>query len=279
MKHFLAIALLALPAPAFAQQVGDTVQILRSFQTEEHDNRGSNGTTSDTDGMTERVVAMRDGGLELEYDITNEGDRSSSWQFPARVFKPAHGPLKLVNAAELESRVDGWLKSGGMTRAACGHWIFTWNAFRIECDPQTVLHTIQALQIEPEELREGAAFTLPEARAPAPLVKKSERRYTAALTLDPERVRKQRADNDIAIAELNRTPLTPDAARRNHAGEIISGTIGVTFDLNADGHVQRRTIVTKQEIRSKDGRVETTVATEVLERRTAPRPPRDPNLI
>src|SRR4051794_21634498 len=68
MKCLLALALLALPAPALAQQVGDTVQILRSFQTEQHDNRGSTSTTSDTDGVSERVVAMHDGGLELEYD-------------------------------------------------------------------------------------------------------------------------------------------------------------------------------------------------------------------
>lgn len=279
MKHLLAIALLALPAPAFAQQVGDTVQILRSFQTEQHDNRGSTSTTSDTDGFIERVVAVRDGGVEREYDLTNEGDRSSQWHFPVRVFRPARGPLKLVNAAELEARIDPWLRFGGMTRAACGHWIFTWDAFRIDCDPQSVLKIIDTIQLEPGELRAGASFTVPEARAPAPLVRKSDRRYTAALTLDPERVRKQRADNDIVIAEISGKPLTPEAARGNHEGEVISGTIGVTFDLDADGHVQRRTIVTKQEIRSTDGRVETTVATEVIERRAAPKPPRDPNMV
>jgi hypothetical protein len=279
MKRLLAIALLALPLPAFAQsaapQVGDSIEILRQNQTVQQ-SEGSSSSSSNTDGLVERVTAVRPDGIELEYDVPQGSD--GGWQFPVRVFRPLRGPLHLVNAKALETRVDAWLQRGGMTRAACGHWVMGWNAFRIECDPQSVLKTIEGLQIEPADLREGAPFTAPGARGSAPLIKKGNR-FTVELSIDPEVVRRARIDSDIAAAEINGQKLTADAARRAHAGDAISGTIAVTFDLDANGHVGRRTTVTRAQIKGADGRVETNTATEIVERRAKPKPPRDPNMI
>lgn len=175
----LIAAMLALaPVSALAQvapRAGDSVEITRDFQTEQHNTRGMSGTTSDQDSLLERVVAVRDDGVELEYQLGNEGDRSSSWTFPARVIRPSHGPLRLANPAEWEGRIDAWLKGAGMTRAACGHWIFTWNAFRIDCDPQSVIKSIEAFELYSGELREGVAYSTPIARGSAPLVRKSDR--------------------------------------------------------------------------------------------------------
>lgn len=275
MTRFLALALLALPAPALAQKIGDTTTILRQHQVSQQ-SEGSSSTSSNSDAMTERVTAVRPDGVELEYDTPQDSD--GGWQFPVRVFRPAKGPLRLVDAKALDARVDDWLRQNGMTRAACGHWVMTWNAFRIECDPQSVLKTVEAFQVEPEALREGAPFTVPGARGSVPLAKKHNR-FVAELTADPEAVRKEQIDNDIASAEINGQKLTPDAARRAHAGEAISGTITVTFDLDDSGHAARRTTLRKVQIKGADGRVETNSVTEVLERRTAPKPPRDPNMV
>lgn len=279
MTRFLALALLALPAPALAQsagpKVGDSFEILRQNQTAQQ-SEGSTSTSSNTDAMIERVTAVSPDGVELEYDVPQGSD--GGWQFPVRVFRPLRGPLRLVNAKELEARVDTWLRQGGMTRAACGHWVMSWNAFRIECDPQSVLKSIEGLQIEPAELREGAPFTVPGARGSAPMTKKGNR-FAVELPVDPDVVRRDRADSDVAAAEINGQKLTADAARRAHAGDAISGTIAVTFDLDSDGHVARRTKATKVQIKGAEGRVETNTVTEIIERRAKARPPRDPNMI
>lgn len=278
MKRLLAIALLALPVPAFAQsapKVGDVFEILRQSQTAQQ-SEGSTSTSSNTDGLIERVTAVQADGVELEYDVPQGSD--GGWQFPVRVFRPLQGPLRLVNAKELDARVDAWLQRGGMTRAACGHWVMGWNAFRIECDPQSVLRTVEAVQVEPANLREGASFTVPGARGSAPLVKKGNR-FTVELAIDPEGVRRDRVDSEMAAAEINGQKLTADAVRRAHAGDAISGTITVTFDLDAEGHAARRTRVTKVQIKGADGRVETNTVTEIVERRAKAKPPRDPNMI
>ena len=68
---------------------------------------------SDVTTLVERVIALRDSGVELEFDLpegTSAEDRTRNWQFPARVLKSSDQPLQLLNGAELEARVQDWLK-------------------------------------------------------------------------------------------------------------------------------------------------------------------------
>jgi hypothetical protein len=260
-------------------RVGDTWEITSDRETAQQSNDGSAGSSTDRDAMIERVVGVRDTGLELEYDFpkgTAAGDRDSTWQLPARVFKPLHGPLQLLNGPELEARVDGWLKSGGMTRAACGHWIFTWNAFRIECDPQSAIQIIKAFDLTPDDLRDGALYKDPKARGPAPLTRKKAgpdgAMFMVEMAVDPEAVRREQADADIVVAELNKKALTLEAALRARSAETISGTIIITFDTDSAGEVRRRTRVTKLEIKGPGQRVETQTVTETRERRRVSQP-------
>ena len=125
-----------------APQVGDTYEITLTRDSAQQGSHGSSGSSHDKDTIIERVIGLRADGLELQYDLPSAAtadERAGNWQFPARVFKPFGGPAQLLNGPELEARVDGWLKAAGWPRTVCGHWIFTWNAFRIECDPQSVL--------------------------------------------------------------------------------------------------------------------------------------------
>jgi hypothetical protein len=128
-----------------ASQLGDTYEITLTRESAQHGSAGSSGSSHDKDTIVERVIGLRADGLELQYDLPNAAtadERARNWQFPARVFKPFAGPAQLLNGPELEARVDGWLKAAGWPRTVCGHWIFTWNAFRIECDPQVAVTTI-----------------------------------------------------------------------------------------------------------------------------------------
>jgi hypothetical protein len=58
-----------------------------------------------------------------------------------------------------------------------------------------------------------------------------------------------------------------DAALRQRAREVVSGTISVEFEVDPAGNVRRRTKVTKLDIKGPDGRTETETITEALERR------------
>lgn len=217
---------------------------------------------------------MRPDGVELEYDLPDDStaeDRLRNWQFPTRVWRPLDGPLQLRNAAELAARVDGWLKAFGMTRAICGKWIFTWNAFRIDCDPQMVLKTIEGYSFNPAVVAEGTPYAHPDARAPGRLKRQSAREggavFIAQLVPDGTAVIRAQADTDLLVAEVSGKKLTLAEALRNHASERISGSITVTLDTDAAGEVWRRTTVTKLEVAAPDGKVEHREVTETLKRR------------
>jgi hypothetical protein len=212
--------------------------------------------------------------LELEYDLPKDAtaeDRARNWQFPVRVFRLPSGPMQLRNRPELEARVEGWLKAAGWTRAVCGRWIFTWNAFRIECDPQSVIKTVEALDLRSADLREGAPYQETEARGPGTLTRKEAgpngATFAVVMEIDPDGVRRARAESDVAVGEIMQKPVTLDAALRERAKESVSGTISVIFDTDSAGNVRRRTKVTKVETKGPDGRSESQTVTETVERR------------
>lgn len=270
--------LLAAPVAAgtspVSPQVGDTYELVMTTETEQTGSRnGSSGSSHGRDTIVERVVALRADGLELEYDLPDSAtadDRTRVWQFPARVFKPVHGQVQLLNSAELEARVDRWLKAAELPRAACGHWIFTWNAFRIECDPQSVLKTVESFDMRSAELRDGASYQAGGAGGPGTLTKREAGDgavFTVEMPVDPDAVRHTRAESDVVVGEIMRQPVTLDAALRKHASDAIVGTISVTFETDHAGNLRRRTRVTKLRITGPDGQSEAQTTTETLERR------------
>ena len=259
-----------------ALQAGDTYEISLDGTTSQRGTDGSTSSSHDRDTLIERVIGVREAGLELEYDLPANAtaeDRARSWQFPARVFHPLHGPMQLLNRAQLEVRVDAWLKAGGIARAECGRWYFTWNAFRVECDPQSVIETLKAFDLDSVDLREGALYEDPKARDPAPLIRAaSGGAFIAEPTVDPEAVRRERAEADIVVAELMKKSLTLDTALQAREKEAVSGTISVAFETGPNGVVTQRSKVTKLEIRKANGGVENQTITETVERRQISRP-------
>ncbi|GGA39117.1 hypothetical protein [Sphingomonas psychrolutea] len=262
-----------LPAP------GDVYEIIRtrnSVQATSDDT--SSGSSNDRDTIIERVVAVREDGLELEYDLPadpNGQGRRANWQLPARIFKPFHGPAKLLNAAELEARVDGWLKAGKMTRAACGHWIFTWNAFQIECDPSSAIGIIDGFDLGPGDLRAGILYQEKGALGPVPLKDPAggakAGNFVAEMEVDPDALRRARAESDVVVGEITGKAVRLDAALAARAREDISGTVTTTFKTDTAGRVQQKTIVSKIAIKDPSGKVQTETVTTVIARRKAAR--------
>ncbi len=259
---------------ALAPQVGDIYELTLTRDSAQQGSDRSSGSSHDKDTIIERVLGLRADGLELEYDLPNAataGEKASNWQFPARVIKPFGGPTQLLNGPELESRVDGWLKAAGLSRSACGHLIFTWNAFRIECDPQSVIKMVQRFDLRSADVREGIPYQEPDARGSGTLARKEAgpdgETFAVELQIDPDAVRRARAESDVAVGEIMNKPVSLDAAILQRAAEIVSGTISVAFETDQAGNVRRRTKVTKLDIKQPNGRSETQTVTETLERR------------
>lgn len=273
----LAISLQALDASAETlarDRVGDTYET-RLESVTETTGEGSSGRSHDVTTLVERVIALRDDGVELEFDLPEEAsaeDRARTWQLPARVLKPAVGPFRLLNGSELEERVQIWLALGGLTNEACGRWMFTWTAFKIECDPQSVLETLAPFDLRPSDLRDGSLHRDPGAREPQALRMESQSpdgaTYVVELEVDPDAVRQARAETDVVVAQIvGQEPLTIEAAVEVWAPKPISGRITTTFETDTIGRVVRRTRVTEIQVTTENGTQEHQTTTETAERR------------
>lgn len=257
-------------------RVGDVHEITRVVDRTQQADSGMTGESHDRNALTERVTGVRDDGVELEYDIpgATAREREIAWQYPARIFKPTSGPPRLLNAAQLQARADRYLKRAKLPPSACGHWYFTWTAFRIECDPQAVIGAIAQLDLGRADLTDGALYRDAGASAAAPLKRlvggPDGATFTVDLPVDPEQVRRARAEADVVVAEINRKKLTLDDALRARSGERITGTMTITIDADGAGQVRRRTKIVRLEIQARDG-VERSTATETIERRLVTR--------
>ena len=280
LTMLLVLSLQASTAQAQTAQLpdraGDRFEIQLDQVSKSSGDDGSSASSSDRDVLVERVVAVRDEGVELEFDLPADAsseDRKRSWQFPARVFKSPGQPLELLNAADAERRLTSWLGKKG--RAVCGRWIFTWTATKIDCDPQSVLQNLEPYLLQPNELRDGALYSEAAAREPAPLRAESSssngQHFVAKMELDPNAMRRQRAETDVAVAEMTGKRVSFEAAMKARSGERLSGTIVATFETDATGRVTRRTRVTQSEIVRVNGAVERTTTTETADRRAVSR--------
>jgi len=263
--------------------VGTTYEISRDQETSEKGSNESTSSSTDRDTLLERVIEHRANGMVLEYDLPRDAtadDRSRNWQFPARILLSQRGDLSLLNADELNARLDKWLKDVKLPRAACGHWIFTWNAFKIECDPQSVLATIKAFNLRGPAPQDGAAFA--DARAAMPSILKrtasnsNGSTFVAELKIDPDRVRRDQAQSDVVIGEITKKPVTLENALQARAGDTISGAMTVTLETDDSGNVRRRITLMRLETKRASGDVEDRTVTETVERKpisTAPDKP------
>ncbi|HKD48765.1 MAG TPA: hypothetical protein VKB67_13850 [Rhizomicrobium sp.] len=259
-------------ANSSAPKVGDTYELILTKDTIQQGSQGSSGNSHDKDTIIERVTGIRTDGIEVEYDLPDTAtakERASNWQLPARIFRPFAGPVQLLNGAELNDRVNKWLKATGLSRSACGQWIFTWNAFQIECDPQSVIKTVEAFDLRNPSLSEGATYQDTDANGPVTLTKASSGQdgaiLVAEMQLNPDTVRRARAESDVVVGQIMKRPISLDAAVAKHAADTISGTISVRFETDTSGNARRRTKVTKLNIKTPDGQSETQTTTETLE--------------
>jgi hypothetical protein len=254
-------------------QVGDAYEITLIRTSSQQGSDGSSGSTDDKDAIVERVTGVSADGLELEYDLPQGSaeDRARVWQFPARIFRAPNGATRLLNGPELETRLDGWLKAAKWSRAMCGRWIFTWNAFHIECDPQSVIKEVEAFDLRADELSEGVSYRTADASAPGTISREASSpdgsTFVVEMPVDPDAFRHARAEADVVEGEILNRPIAIERALEKRAKETVSGTIAITFETDASGVAYRRTKLTKLTVTEPDGRSDIEAKTEILERR------------
>lgn len=248
--------------------------ITQSYKTSEEASDGSSGNSKGTVRLIESVIARRDGGIELEYDLPDDAtsqDRASNWQFPARVFKPSNGPIKLLNTRELERRLDHWLKAAKWDRTVCGQWIFTWNAFHIECDPESVIELLAKYDLTSQDLHPGAQYLDAWAVEAQPISRiegeSAGATFKVVAKVDPDKVRLERAESDVAVGAITQKPISLEAALRERGKERVSGSLSVTWATDDAGVPTKRTKTIALEIQRPDGTLERQTRTELVERR------------
>lgn len=265
-----AISTNAVAAPSHLS-VGDVFEIVRSYETEDSSTDGSTGTSGGSDRVMVRILAIDGPGTIFELDHpsdTSEQERQRDWTLPARFLRPPEGPTRLLNADELDIRLDAWLTRAYWTREQCGRWIFTWNAFKIECDPATVLAAFD--EWFPVGPIEGQTYRPPLSSEAKPLARQGEdsgmRRLQANYSIDVDQVRQLRVEQNAVVREImgDTAPmLPPDRPELDR----ISGTIAVQYELSSDGALWRRTDNIQSQTIKPDGVVETRTERRILERR------------
>lgn len=261
----LLTALLALAGQAQAQQAmpadqpGDAYALELQIRTESRSTDGSSSTSNSGGALVERVVALHPEGLELEFDLPADAtadDRAREWQWPVRVLWSATVPPRLLNASEVEERLDVWLQVGEIPREACGRWFFSWTAFKIECDPNTVLETLTAYDLR--SLPESTTFNLVSTTGASTVFGRE---------IDPEEVRKEKAEADTVVAEITgAAPLTFEEALAARASEQISGVETLTRETDAEGRSIRQVRTFRWKVETADGAVEESTTTQTLTR-------------
>lgn len=244
MRLLLALTALLLAVPATAQ---DYVLQL-AYETETTGTDGEvTSSASGRQAIAERVIATTPEGIEAEFSLPFDPEDirgNERWMFPARMTIAPDGTMTLRNAEELAARNAAWLAEAEWTAEVCSRWAFSWTAVQIRCDPGAAIEAVEGYGMHPGGLAEGQPFALEGALGPVVLSRKGESAGRIVLTgtgpVDPAHIRKQEALGALVVAEVSGEKLTPEQAEAKAAGIAASGTLTVTFEVDAAGMVWKR---------------------------------------
>ncbi|MEM1379965.1 MAG: hypothetical protein AAGH41_04985 [Pseudomonadota bacterium] len=240
--------------------------------TSESERSDGSGSANSRYGFVETIIARERGGTVIEYDLpfgTSEQEREREWQFPARVLQGVDGSLSLLNADDLNARLETWLQAAEIDRSLCGTWFFTWNAFKVECDVETVLDTVAAVNVRHPTIGEGVMYKDPAAAVAGPLTATDTPETLRVVgSLNADGYRQDEAEGKRALAQiLGVQPPTLEDAIAAQADDEITGSITTTFTLGEDGQVSSRVRRIEIAVTYPDGTFERRTTTETLTRR------------
>lgn len=257
------------------ERAGDTYDLRLRYETRSESSDHSSSSSHGGYHIIERVVAVRDDSVELEFDFppdATEQERAREWMFPARLLRRSSGEFELLNAAEMEQRIDVWLSLGGLTREACGQWYFTWNAFKIECAPRSVIATLERYDVR-DPVGDGVPYDIPGATGPAIL--RLDRQdeggssFIATADLDGDVIQRERSEADAIVAQM--LASAGDDAAVGDGFDLptivqVEGVLSLVIETDATGRVIERTITMEMETVNSEGVIEQATRTTILSR-------------
>jgi len=242
MRHAIAIAALLTAAPAAAQEYVLALEYQTSTKGGQYD---SSSSSSGRQAIAERVIAATPEGVEAEYTLPFDSEEirgNERWMFPARIRIAADGGKTLLNPDELAACNAAWLAEAKWPREACSRWLFTWTAVQIRCDPEAAVEAVESYGMRPGRIAEGQPFALKGALGPVLLARAGEADGRTILTgsgpVDVAFLRESAAQTALVLAEMTGKTLTLDEAQA--AVITASGTVSVTFEVDAAGMIWKR---------------------------------------
>lgn len=244
MRLAIILAASLLAAPAAAQ---DYVLKLEYETDTQDDEDGSTSSASGWQAMAEKVISVTPEGTEVEYSLPFDPEEirgNERWMFPARMRIAPDGGNTILNEPELLARNAAWLAEAKWTTEVCSRWGFSWTAYQVRCDPEAAIEVVEMHGMQPGRIAEGQPFKLEGALGPVVLTRVGGSEGRVVLTgsgpVDPAFVREKDARAALVMAEISRKTLTLEAATAKAAGITASGTLTVTFEIDAGGMVWRR---------------------------------------
>ena len=227
---------------------------------------GTTGSSSGRNTLTERIIEVDSKEIIVEYDYAprprryvDEQPNLIEWEFPATISLKHSDDITLQNIEEITARNTEWREAAGIPNEACGLWYFTWNAFKVECDPNTVIQSLEAFILFDDEIHEGQEIkefgTLKTGIIK--LVSSSPLTFQAEFEFDPEVIRESRAEQDVIVAQMmQRETISLENALEGRATEQISGNLTATWELDDRGRVIKRTRNSNITIELENGEIE-----------------------
>lgn len=283
LTGWLALAGMAGGMPAFAREPAQTEHytITTRYSTV-FEGGDSSGSSRGGNAYREEVRTDAEGCRIRIFDIDDaDGPKRplAAWQMPIVLRECPGAAVVIANRDEMLARRDAFLAAMNVTAEVCGSHYFTWNVFRIECDPDESLARLADFDLVSVRLEDGAEYALPGTGTSVTLRRQADGLpgqlvFAGCAVVDPDYMRENAAETIRVVAEVSGEKVTKDEAIAQIAGHQFSGKRTITFvaepgaglitatqtgemrEIDADGAIETRKIevvTTRQRVEAASG--------------------------
>lgn len=247
----VAAAFAMIPTGSALAAEGEWYRIAVSYETQT-EGAGSSSSSRGRTVYSEQILSDSGDCTVKRFDIVDEEGRErplAEWQWPVEVERCGNEARRMLNLPEMEARLATFLETADIPREACGRHYFTWNVFRIECDPQAVLPTIEAIDLGSLTLADGAEYAQSGIPRSATLVMVSADDGMITLrtefAVDPVRFREETARTEVVVGDVMGEAVSYKDALAQAQKMEVSGSIVITFEKATDMSSIRQSVVTR----------------------------------
>lgn len=254
---FFLISVLSHCLTAIAQpvdRVGDLYAIeIRYFQESTID--GSTGKSSSQFALLERLKAISEQGVELEFDLAENASvaqKEQTWQLPIRVVLTNDGELVLANRAEIEDRLERWMNARSIEPTSCGDWSVTWDATKIQCDPASALELISEAVLSTADFVEGREVYHVAGVGSSRAIKVDSDFYYAEFPINVNYISGRLLEEQLAVRQMLQEGQVEEIG---FDPDSIKGDLRIEFRKSNDGAVMDKKVRLSYEVQLNSGKI------------------------